>query len=315
MGLKRTVVGSLPRLHDSLGEAIKLALQLQLSHGIDIPSDGEQRCNMIDYFEQIPGLGKGEKGLRIVGRIRPMKEPREAFKIRDYRFARRYLNEVGKGDVEIKTALTGPITLALACATHEIGYYEGPSDEQIYLDFAETLKPLVNELLDMGSLVQIDEPMLPLGSVKPRDAVDVINVVLKDVPQKAISEGRVSLHACGDLTKVHHLVDEMLKLKVGIMSFEFGGKEENMDLLTKEGLVKGDKRVGAGCVSTLPSATQGVDGVERILRRLEKLRDKIGLDRIAYVHPDCGLRNTPYDNAVKILENLKKATDLFSTLA
>ena len=67
MSIERTVIGSFPRQlsTDSFIKAIKDVVDLQLEYGIEIITDGEQRYNMIQYFEQIPGLERKNGSLKI----------------------------------------------------------------------------------------------------------------------------------------------------------------------------------------------------------------------------------------------------------
>ena len=53
-------------------------IDLQLRYGIDVVTDGEQRADMITYFEQIPGLARGGRGLRVSGKIKTDGRPRRA---------------------------------------------------------------------------------------------------------------------------------------------------------------------------------------------------------------------------------------------
>ena len=71
--IEKTVVGSFPRPAGSLNKAIEEIVNLQLHYGIDLITDGEPRNNMIQYFEQIPGLQRLGDSLRIAGKIEPMK--------------------------------------------------------------------------------------------------------------------------------------------------------------------------------------------------------------------------------------------------
>jgi len=134
-------------------------------------------------------------------------------------------------NVDIKTSITGPITLGYTCAVHgEIGNYRDMRDNEIYSDLADALGPLIQELLEMGSYVQIDEPGLSANYMKPEKAVLILNKMLKSISYDFDSKEKMSLHVCGDLTKTKNLVDNLLKIKVNTLSLEFSGKKENIDL-------------------------------------------------------------------------------------
>ena len=64
MPIETTVVGSFPELDSPLENALTEIVDFQLHYGISLITDGEQRSNMIQYFEQIPGLQKFGDALR-----------------------------------------------------------------------------------------------------------------------------------------------------------------------------------------------------------------------------------------------------------
>jgi 5-methyltetrahydropteroyltriglutamate--homocysteine methyltransferase len=310
--IRRTVVGSLPKLHGSIKDAIETAIDLQLKYGIDLISDGEQRSDMVGYFEQIPGLERRGSRLSISERIEPMVDPSGFFKIMDLKTAQKHLKKKDIENVDIKTSITGPITLGYTCAVHgEIGHYSDMRDHEIYSDLADALGPLIQELLEMGSYVQIDEPGLSANYMKPEKAVIILNKMLKSISYNSDSKEKISVHVCGDLTKTKNLVNNLLKIRVNTLSLEFSGKKENIDLISKEKLVKSRKKIGLGCISTTPEEIKEVDRVPKILQRLKNIQDKIELSNIRYIHPDCGLAATSKEVTNRILRNMKEALDIF----
>jgi methionine synthase II (cobalamin-independent) len=118
MQIQRTVIGSFPTPPSSISheEAVRKAIDLQLKH-VDIVSDGEPYGDMKDYALQNPGIEPAYMGIKFAHRIwnrdDPSKnmDPDECWKIQDHKRARFYLDKKGMKDVNIKIALTGPITL------------------------------------------------------------------------------------------------------------------------------------------------------------------------------------------------------------
>jgi methionine synthase II (cobalamin-independent) len=47
-----------------------------------------------------------------------------------------------------------------------------------------------------------------------------------------------------------------------------------------------------------------VDTFDSVIQRLKAVRDKIGEEQIAFVHPDCGMRGTGEDAVEPILERV-----------
>ena len=108
MGIERTTIGSFPRSEKPLGEAVRDVLDLQLRYGIDVVTDGEQRADMITYFEQIPGFGRGGRGLRVSGKIKPMDDPNDFYKISDFALVESYLSAHKTHGIKGKITLARP---------------------------------------------------------------------------------------------------------------------------------------------------------------------------------------------------------------
>ncbi len=211
MPIETTVVGSFPKSNSSLENAIREIVDLQLSYGIDLITDGELRSNMIHYFEQIPGLERLGEGLRIVGKIEPMERDRidEFYKINDYRRVQSILKNLGKRNVKVKITITGPVTLGTACALADIEstleHYNLEEEEALYSDFSSALLPLVQETLKIGAYVQIDEPLLSTGTVPIESAKKILKDFAMRLPLFSIEEEKVSCHVCGSIKSVPNL--------------------------------------------------------------------------------------------------------------
>ncbi len=207
MRIKKTVVGSFPRICSSIEDSIRAVIDLQLRFGVDLLSDGEQRYDMISYFHQLPGLVKDGDRLLIGNRIEGIVNVNQFMKIIDFEFAKECLKSLDKKE-DVKTALTGPITLGMTCAINGIkGYYENISDFKIYDDLCEAIEPIVIRLLELGSFVQIDEPGLSGGFMRPGKAVKIIDKLLKNSIKREDWRDKISIHVCGNVLKVKRLFD------------------------------------------------------------------------------------------------------------
>jgi methionine synthase II (cobalamin-independent) len=308
--IKRTVVGSFPRFSNDIKEAIKLAANFQLKNSIHIISDGEQRFDMINYFKQIPGL-TGENKLYIGGKIKPMKNVDEFYKIVDFKILKNYLNKINRSDVSVKTAITGPVTLGLTCAINSVKYYSSIFDQEIYYDLSNALKPIIIRLLELNSFVQIDEPGISGGFMEPKKAIEILNYMLLDLTLNESELEKISIHMCSDLTRIPGLMDEILKLKVKTLSLAFSGNKEkkNINLINKEKFEFFNKTLGVGCVSVAAKNLNEVDSINKIFNLIKNVTIKIGLNNIAYFHPDCGLKEVSIDVAEEILYRFKIATE------
>ncbi len=295
-----TTIGSFPRGEKPLDAAIRDVVDLQLRHGVEIVTDGEQRADMITYFEQITGFDRGSRGLRVSSRIKPMDDPRSFYKLVDHSAMRAYLASTGRGGVKTKITLTGPVTLGMTAAMGGTNGYSGFRDPALYGDCADALVPLAEEALRAGALLQIDEPGLSARFESPK----YTERLLYQLPDSAIDREKVSLHVCGHVGKVWN---DLIGLSVNVLSFGFSRAQEARNLETiKENKLPSGKKLGAGFISNTY-----LEEPEAALARLRRIADIIGVESIAYIHPDCGFAPTPPAIVEPILANMKAAADGF----
>jgi len=303
---KRTVIGSFPSRIAELGldGAIKWAVDLQLKYGIQVVTDGEQRGNIIDYFEQIPGLGRRFGRPAIIGKIKPVEDLDNFPKISDCRKVLEYLESLGVRGVEVKVTVTGPVTLGFTYGMGGLGPYSSILDERLYLDLAYALNPLIEKAVKIGCYIQVDEPGLAGRFLPPGIAGRILDEFFGSIKSKK----EVILHVCGSLSDIPNLYDMLLKLQVDVLSLAFSGRREetNLQMISREAFEEHGKKLGAGFISNTE-----VEPVERTLRRLRVISDKVGIENIAYLHPDCGFRGTPLDIVKDILKNMKEASSIF----
>lgn len=309
--LYSTVIGSLPRLSDDLASSIAMAVDLQLRHGIEIISDGEQRSDMIGYFANLPGIALERGRAHIVGQVKPPRDASETFKIKDLRTAQDHLRRKGlKADtLKLKLSVTGPVTLGFTCASQGIKTeaYKNIADPNLYMDVAEALNPIILEALNREALVQVDEPGISAGYLNPSLAVEAVNTALKGIGEGRSTLERLSLHVCGDLTRIPNLLAHLSNINVGTLSLAFAGNVEKANRSLPLTIIgeKG-KFLGVGCVSVDVTGEGQVETVEEAASIVEQVSSEVGLERIRYIHPDCGLRSTPLHIAEKILDTTSK---------
>jgi 5-methyltetrahydropteroyltriglutamate--homocysteine methyltransferase len=312
MPIEMTVVGSFPISDSPLEKAIREIVDLQLYYGIDVITDGELRSNMIQYFEQIPGLERLGDGLRIVGKIEPIERDRidEFYKIKDYKTVKSILESLGKESVKIKITITGPMTLGTTCALADIEntleHYDLDEEEALYSDFSRALLPLAERALNIGAYVQIDEPLLSTGQISLESAEKILRDFALRLPSFSIEEEKVSWHVCGSIKSVPNLYDVLLGLDVPILSLGFSGEKEkeNFDVISKVSLEERGKKLAAGFISNV-----NVEDERIIMKRYNKIEENAGRQNIRYIHPDCGFRMTPPEKVRLILEKMKRVAD------
>jgi 5-methyltetrahydropteroyltriglutamate--homocysteine methyltransferase len=312
MQIETTVVGSFPKSDSPLKKAIREVVDLQLYYGIDLITDGELRSNMIQYFEQIPGLERLGNGLRIVGKIESMKRDKidEFYKIKDYKTVKSILESIGKESVKIKITITGPMTLGTLCASTDINsameHYDLDDEETLYSDFSRALLPLAERALDIGAYVQIDEPLLSTGQISLESTEKILRDFGLRLPSFSIEEGKVSCHVCGSIKSVPNLYAVLLKLNIPILSLGFSGEKEkeNLDIISKVSLEGHGKKLAVGFISNI-----NVEDERIIMKRYSRIEENAGRENIRYIHPDCGFRMTPPEKVRLILEKMKMVAD------
>lgn len=312
MRIEKTVVGSFPKSDSSLEKAIREIVDLQLYYGIDVITDGELRSNMIQYFEQIPGLERLGDGLRIMGKIEPVERDRidEFYKIKDYKTVKSILESIGKESVKIKITITGPMTLGTLCASTDINstleHYDLEDEEALYSDFSRALLPLADRALNIGAYVQIDEPLLSTGQISLESAKKILKDFALHLPSFSIKEEKVSCHVCGSIKSVPNLYDVLLGLDIPILSLGFSGEKEkeNLDIISSVSLEEHGKKLAVGFISNI-----NVEDGRIILKRYNRIEKNAGRENIRYIHPDCGFRMTPPEKVRLILEKMKTVAD------
>jgi methionine synthase II (cobalamin-independent) len=222
---------------------------------------------------------------------------------------REYLNRKKRGDVQVKVSITGPITLGFACACNGVEHYSGMRDVRLYSDFASALKPLATAIAKTGCYLQVDEPSLSIRVMEASQAVKIVNELLSGVPGSVFDEGRLIVHVCGSLNKL--LFEDFMNLDAPVLSLAFSAPtvKGNVEAISKLSLQGHRKKLGVGCVSVQAKTKEEVDALDVVVQRLDMIRDKIGEEQIAFVHPDCGMRGTGEEAVEPILERVAKSAE------
>ena len=294
-----TGIGSLPPFEGSLGQALHGAVRMQREHGFGLFTDGEPRGDMLSLYTSFPGIEIRGGVPRIVGRIRPLENPASFPKVRDLDFLR-----AAYPHLSFKVTLTAPTTFLLATATVGAGpAYRHALDPTLHDDLAEALLPVAREIGQRGAHLQIDDPILSQGMRDYGPALRRIDAIAAQVPRN-----RTSLHVCGNLARSKAL-DALLHLhNVSTLTLAFAGRaeRENLSLLDREDWRDVDLSLGAGCADVQLSRQDGPMSPATIASLLRDIVDRIGEKRVRYVTPDCGLRATPRELVLPLLERLRR---------
>jgi len=160
------------------------------------------------------------------------------------------------------------------------------------------------EIAKTGCYLQVDEPSLSARVMDGKEAVKVVNQSLAGLPSELHDREKLSVHVCGGLNA--GLFNDFMKLDAPVLSLAFSSPNvgRNLGVISRRVLGSGQKRLGVGCVSVQAIRREQVDRPDVVLKRLETVVQRIGKDRIAFLHPDCGMRSTGEEAVEPILERL-----------
>jgi 5-methyltetrahydropteroyltriglutamate--homocysteine methyltransferase len=330
--IRTTVVGSYPtpawlKFHPSpeaMQDALRVVLGVQESAGIDVVSDGElSRWNhrefrpsgMVERFAaQMSGMSADVTA-----------EQRVAYEGRaDTRYRGKppgvVTGPIGAGslDLELEWRHSARLTSAPLKFTITSPYMMAKLLHDVhYQDFETLLFALADVLGEQvarigAAVIQVDEPNLP-GS--PHDALlaaRAINRVLAPAPQAS------AVHLCfgnfggqriqqGDYGR---LIEFFNELDCDHLVLETTRRDSQELELLRE--IKPTIGLGLGVVDVKDLQ---VEQPAMVSQRIERLASLVGLDRIRYIHPDCGLSHLPREVADRKLAVLREGLDLYAGTA
>ncbi len=287
-----TVVGSYPAKpsndelmrsytsrQDPFRNAIKSAVEAQLSAGIQIVTDGQTRNDMIRLF------ASGLRGFRIRERISMISDIayRKPITVKDQIFVKEFLPK----DKALKGIVTGPVTLVNSVDNeHYSDIYDAVTDA------AAALRMEVKALSEVCDVIQIDEPYLSVEY--PEYAGEVIDELVRnlDIP--------TALHVCGDVSKI---AKELVDFNVDILDHEFA---ENPTLYDVYSDIDHNKKMAVGVVTTRAE----LESIDTIFARIQRAHQAFGSN--CMLDPDCGLKMLPKNTASEKMRRIVAARDKFT---
>ncbi len=328
MPILTTVVGSYPVPHWLLGDAsrvtlrdaIMVVLKTQELAGIDVVADGElnrfdpshpETNGMIDYFVSrmdgirtrfsVTDIAKFRADAGVAYRTDPAGIVTGAIGEgtlnlpRDYEFTR------GLTAKPLKFTCTGPHMLTKVLTDRFYG-----DRGQLCMAIAQVLRGQMEAI--GASVVQIDEANIS-GHPEDREwALPAINHVLEGI------RGTRGVHICfgnygGQSIQKGFWKDLMpflngLKAHHLILEFARRGYDE------LEAFKELDPKIGLG-LSVVDIKDNGIESAELIARRIEHAASILGVERIPYIHPDCGFWMLQRSVADGKMRALKAGRDLF----
>ena len=326
--IKTTVVGSYPMIdwlraapsRQALQDATAVVLKTQELAGLDVVADGElyrfdinhpETNGMIDYFvrplenirheitradvqafQKQKGMGFRKRPAAVVeGRL----GPGTLDLVDDYRRVRALTQ------APLKFTITGPHMLSKTLL--DAHYGDGPA---LAHALAEVMAEQVREI--DAEIVQFDEANITGSPDEAEWAASALNGLLDAVP------GTPAVHMCfgnygGQSIQRgtwQALIDYINRLHVDHMVLEFAFRGYDEVQYLKD--VRPEIGLGIGVIDI---KTTVIESPDEIARRIETAATVVGVERIKYVHPDCGFWMLKRSIADGKMRALVEGRDLF----
>ncbi len=308
--IQTTVVGSYPvptwlRMHsnrESLRDAILAIIKTQELAGIDVVADGElyrwdvnhaETNGMIEYFiRPLEGI-RTELSREEVRRWR--EQQGMGFRSKPPGLV---VGPIGAGQLDLcadyslyrdltdrpkKFTVTSPYMLAKTLADEH--YHDR---EKVMMAIADVLAEQLTEI--DADIIQVDEANVTGNPDDGPIAATAINRVLEAV------RGTKAVHLCfgnyggqriqqGEYDK---LVAFLNALQVDHLVLEMARRPNDEINVLRDV----DERIGLG-IGVIDIKDNEVESAEAVARRIERAAEVLGVERIQYVHPDCGFWMLP----------------------
>lgn len=328
LAIKTTVVGSYPIPNwlaampstPALRDAIMVVLKTQELAGVDVIADGElsrfdpnhpETNGMIDYFvapmENVATnlsrmeLEEFRANAGMSFRAKPAGVVRGSLGEGSLNLPAAWEFVKGLTDRALKFTVTSPYMLAKTLLDE---YYDGLPEMSMAI--AEVLHKQIAGI--DATIIQIDEANLPGHPADGVWAHKPINHVLKAV------QGERALHLCfgnyGGQSIQRGFWRDMLpflnNLDVNHLVLEFARRGYDELSVFKD--LREDIALGVGVIDIKDNEREPV---ELVARRIELAVGVLGIERIKWVHPDCGFWMLPRNVADGKMASLVQGRDMF----
>jgi 5-methyltetrahydropteroyltriglutamate--homocysteine methyltransferase len=294
-----------PFLGEAQADATRLAVQDQLSAGIDVVTDGEiKRESYSNFFATaLEGVDFKNPGQALDRSGEPVKVPRVVGPIRrttsvcvsDVRFLR---SLTGK---PIKYTIPGPFTMAQQAQNE---YYA--TERECALAYAAAVNEEIKDLFAAGAdVVQLDEPYMQARAAKAEEfGIEVLNRAVEGV------EGKTCVHICFGYAALIHsrpgayqFLPQLAKSNIDQISIETAQSNLACEVLRE----LPDKEIVLGVIDL---STAKIETVEDVKERVQRALRHCDAERIILA-PDCGMKYLSRDVAFgKLLSMCLAAKEL-----
>jgi 5-methyltetrahydropteroyltriglutamate--homocysteine methyltransferase len=291
-------------LEEALLDAIRLAVDDQITAGLDIITDGEAcRESYSNHFATaLDGIDIDNPGEALDRSGEPVPVPRITGPIK-----RRHpisVEEVKRlktlTDRPIKFTVPGPFTMAQQAQND---YY--PSLRDAALAYAEAVREEVEDLFSAGAdIVQLDEPYMQARPEAAEDyGIDALNKALQDV------SGTTCVHICFGYAALIHARPEGYSFlpqlhQACCQQISIETAQSGLDCSVLSSLP--DQTILLGVIDLSSSE---VESVNTIVNRVERALPYIDKERLVLA-PDCGMKYLPREASLQKLSNMVEAAKI-----
>lgn len=315
----------------------------KLRSGVDIPNYPQFRDMNLMFLEMLEGIERGEKGYRRLGRLslKPGTVIPEVEVLR--RNASRIREEAGGERIRIKVCVTGPYTLSASFESR---------GSALFTQLGEILAEILSKAVFKGrdvevSLVAVDEPvfgflsdpLLDFGS----EGREALLKAWEETCHAATSKGAETIfHLHNTADSLFWSVDDLHIVESHVedplyTSDKTGRMLEERDKFLKASLCITDfdkliiqnlqkrgttaeeelqERLGLVWRAIQRGETDPRDFLEDsdlMLKRLIKIVERFGAERVPYAGPECGLKSFPsYGCAIECLTRVSRVLEEFN---
>ncbi|MGQ9718776.1 MAG: hypothetical protein ACUVWK_02880 [Nitrososphaerales archaeon] len=310
----------------------------KLEAGIEIPNYPQFRDMNAMFLDSIDGIKKGDGGYSMVGSLSVRSNMARIPEVQSIKKNARILYEKMNNPFKAKICITGPYTLSSLFLDRRIG---------IFSELSEVLSGFVSNSIykdkysEVG-LVSIDEPvfgflsdpLIDYGTLGREDLLKAWERISHEAASRGV-RSCLHLHNTSDdlfwevdsLNIIESHVDDLIYesrgtrqvlerkdkfLKASICITDFDRLIRDKILKKSPGidesmLMQEVEKVWADLKRNRIDPNEFLETVETMKRRLIKIVDSYGIERVPYAGPECGMRSFPTYGCA--LEYLKRVSD------
>lgn len=291
-------------LEEALHDATRLAVEDQITAGLDIITDGEAcRESYSNHFATaLDGVDIDNPGEALDRSGEPVPVPRITGPIK-----RRHAISVDEvkalkklTDRPIKFTVPGPFTMAQQAQND---FY--PSLREAALAYAEAVREEVEDLFNAGAdIIQLDEPYM---QARPQAAeeygIEALNMALRG------ASGTTCVHICfGYAALIHERPEGYSFLpqlhQACCQQISIETAQSNLDCSVLSALPEQTILLGV-----IDLSSPEVESVSTIVNRVERALPYIDKERVVLA-PDCGMKYLPREASLQKLSNMVEAAKI-----